>query len=92
MNDLPYRIKMGEVFQLHNEAVILSCFYCAEEFEYFTEFTLHAQEHLIQLRPQNKPHVVLEKTVKNGEEFEIKLPSTSDVSRISHLLHFLHLF
>lgn len=66
-NNLSYRIKMGEVFQLHNEAVILSCFYCAEEFEYFTEFTLHVQEHLIQLR-QNKPHVVLENIDKNGKE------------------------
>lgn len=43
------RTKLGEVFQLHTKEVVLVCCVCSEEFEYFTEFVLHAQEHLQQL-------------------------------------------
>lgn len=39
------RVKMGEVFQLHNERYALVCIHCSEEFQYFSEFTLHVQEH-----------------------------------------------
>lgn len=40
------RIKMGEVFQLPNERYALVCIHCSEEFQYFSEFTLHVNEHL----------------------------------------------
>lgn len=46
------RIKMGEVFQLPNERYALVCIHCSEEFQYFSEFTLHVQEHLLRLKPQ----------------------------------------
>lgn len=39
------RIKMGEVFQLPNERYALVCIHCSEEFQYFSEFTLHVQDH-----------------------------------------------
>lgn len=44
---------MGEVFQSHTREVVLVCTHCHEEFEYFTEFSLHAQEHLEQLWQQS---------------------------------------
>lgn len=40
------RVKMGEVFQLPNERYALACIHCTEEFEFFSEFTLHVQDHL----------------------------------------------
>lgn len=44
--DQSNRIKMGEVFQLQNSRFALVCIRCLEEFQYFSEFTLHVQEHL----------------------------------------------
>lgn len=40
------RIKIGEVFQLQNNRYGLVCIRCLNEFQYFSEFTLHVQEHL----------------------------------------------
>ncbi|XP_055297906.1 PR domain zinc finger protein 5-like [Sitodiplosis mosellana] len=48
------RIKMGEVFQLPNERYALVCIHCSEEFQYFSEFTLHVQDHLSRLKPPQK--------------------------------------
>lgn len=76
----PIRIKMGEVFRLHNKAVILACIHCAEEFEYFTEFTLHVQEHLYQLTEQNRA-IVLVEDIGNSEDLEIKTDLTSHVDQ-----------
>lgn len=45
------RVKMGEVFQLPNERYALVCIHCSEEFQYFSEFTLHVQEHFQRLKP-----------------------------------------
>lgn len=45
------RIKMGEVFQLPNERYALVCIHCSEEFQYFSEFTLHVEEHLQKIIP-----------------------------------------
>lgn len=46
------RVKMGEVFQLSNERYALVCIHCLEEFQYFSEFTLHVQEHFPQWIPE----------------------------------------
>lgn len=48
------RIKMGEIFQLQNERYALVCIHCSEEFQYFSEFTLHVQEHLQHIAIQPK--------------------------------------
>lgn len=43
------RRKMGEIFQLPNERYALVCIHCSEEFQYFSEFTLHVQDHFQRL-------------------------------------------
>lgn len=48
-----FRIKMGNVFQLHTKEVVLVCSHCLEEFVCFTEFSVHVQEHLKQLWHQS---------------------------------------
>lgn len=41
------KLKIGEVFQLENKTLSLSCIRCCETFQYFTEFSLHIQEHYL---------------------------------------------
>lgn len=40
------RVKLGEVYKLQNEMYSLICFHCLDEIQYFSEFTLHVEEHL----------------------------------------------
>lgn len=40
------RIKMGDVYKIQNEQYSLVCVHCLAEFQYFSEFTLHVEEHL----------------------------------------------
>lgn len=42
------KLKIGEIFQLENKTLSLSCIRCYETFQYFTEFSLHIQEHYLQ--------------------------------------------
>lgn len=58
--DDAFRIKIGDVFQLHTKEVILACNHCGKEFDYFTEFSLHVQNHLEQLWQRNKVEIVLD--------------------------------
>lgn len=67
------RIKMGEVYQLPNERYALVCIYCSEEFQYFSEFTLHVQEHLSRLKPpqkDNPKHQIDNDFIKKESEIE----------------------
>lgn len=38
------RTKRGEVYQLSNDKFTFVCVHCSDEFQYFTEFTLHVQQ------------------------------------------------
>lgn len=40
------RVKMGEVFKLKKDQYSLICVHCSAEFQYFSEFVLHVEEHL----------------------------------------------
>lgn len=37
--------KIGEVFQLRDNSLSMCCVHCLQEFQYFTEFSLHIQDH-----------------------------------------------
>ncbi|XP_055302205.1 zinc finger protein 699-like [Sitodiplosis mosellana] len=41
------KMKIGEIFQLMDSSISLCCLNCSQEFQYFTEFTLHIQEHFM---------------------------------------------
>lgn len=71
MMQAAFRTKIGDVYQLHTKEVILVCSHCTNEFEYFSEFSLHAQEHLQQLWQQS--FTVLRDIDKNDS------PQTQDV-------------
>lgn len=45
--------EIGVVFQLHTKEIILACSHCNKDFGNFTEFSLHVQEHLLQLWQQS---------------------------------------
>lgn len=45
-NDLASnKLKIGEIFLLKDHSQTLNCIQCLREFQHFTEFTLHIQEH-----------------------------------------------
>lgn len=46
-NDGLQKLKIGEIFQLNDSRISMCCLNCSQEFQYFTEFTLHVQEHFI---------------------------------------------
>lgn len=39
------KVKIGEIFQLNDNTLSMCCVHCSQEFHYFTEFSLHIQEH-----------------------------------------------
>lgn len=41
------KLKIGEIFQLKDSSLSLCCTHCLQEFQYFTEFSLHIQEHYL---------------------------------------------
>lgn len=41
------KMKIGEIFQLKDSSFSMQCINCFEEFQYYTEFTLHIQEHFL---------------------------------------------
>lgn len=41
------KLKIGEIFQLGDSSLSMCCVYCLQEFQYFTEFSLHIQEHFL---------------------------------------------
>ncbi|XP_055302209.1 zinc finger protein 26-like [Sitodiplosis mosellana] len=43
-NDVP-KLKVGEIFQLRDNSLSMCCVHCLQEFQYFTEFSLHIQDH-----------------------------------------------
>lgn len=41
------KMKIGEIFQLRDSSFTMTCVNCFQEFQYFTEFSLHIQEHFV---------------------------------------------
>lgn len=39
------KLKIGEIFQLSDRSLSMTCTNCWQEFQYFTEFSLHIQDH-----------------------------------------------
>lgn len=39
------KLKIGEIFQLRDNSLSMCCVHCLREFQYFTEFSLHIQDH-----------------------------------------------
>lgn len=67
------RVKMGEVFQLPNERYALVCIHCSEEFQYFSEFTLHVQDHFQQIAPP-----IATDFIKQEAEIDINEPKAME--------------
>lgn len=81
------RIKMGEVFQLPNERYALVCIHCSEEFQYFSEFTLHVQDHFLHMQPHTRegtPSITTEFIKKEIEidPTNLKVDEESDVNSL----------
>lgn len=41
------KLKIGEIFQSSDSSLSMCCLHCLLEFQYFTEFSLHIQEHFV---------------------------------------------
>lgn len=41
------KLKIGEIFQMADAALSIQCTRCQQEFQYFTEFSLHTQQHFL---------------------------------------------
>lgn len=41
------KLKIGDIYQLKDSSLLMSCTHCLQEFQYFTEFSLHIQEHYL---------------------------------------------
>lgn len=41
------KLKIGEIFQLEDNTLALTCIRCFQEFQYYTEFSLHIQDHFL---------------------------------------------
>lgn len=41
------KLKIGEIFQLRDNSLSMCCVHCLQEFQYFTEFSLHIQDHYL---------------------------------------------
>lgn len=54
------KLKIGEIFQLSDNSLSMCCVHCLQEFQYFTEFTLHIQEHLAQFNLEIKEEISTE--------------------------------
>lgn len=65
------KLKIGEVFQLEDKTLSLSCIRCFQTFQYFTEFSLHIQEHYLQGDIVNLKEIKEEPT----ENIEEEIPS-----------------
>lgn len=39
------KLKIGEIFQSIDNSLFMTCSHCLQDFQYFTEFTIHIQEH-----------------------------------------------
>lgn len=73
------RVKMGEVYQLPNERYALVCIHCTEEFQYFSEFTLHVQDHFHRM---NVEKVIVSPDLIKLEEEEI-VPKTVEETEVN---------
>lgn len=63
------KLKIGEVYQLLDSSLSICCSHCTQEFQYFTEFSLHIQEHYL------RNEIAQLKEIK--EELSIELPTES---------------
>lgn len=71
------RIKMGEVYKIQNDQYSLVCIHCSDEFQYFSEFALHVEDHLknmiasdngtVQIKEEDELHITDE---HHAEEIE----------------------
>lgn len=41
------KLRIGEIFQLKDNSLSICCIHCSQEFFFFTEFSLHTQEHFL---------------------------------------------
>lgn len=74
------RIKMGEVYKIQNEKYSLVCVQCSDEFQYFTEFTLHVEEHLRKLASENFHRTEDNKTVEIKVEIDTEIGETQMIT------------
>lgn len=64
------KIKIGEIFQLKDSTMSMSCVNCLQEFQYFTEFSLHIQEHYMRGEIA-QPHEIKEEAEFQSAEAEM---------------------
>lgn len=77
-SDASNKLKIGEIFQLRDNTLSMCCTNCFQEFQYFTEFSLHIQDHFL------RGEIAQLKEIK--EEIRIEVQTPYNESSSSELL------
>lgn len=82
------KLKIGEIFLLKDCSQIINCIQCWREFQHFTEFTLHIQEHYLldkvvplEQRVKVEIHADIEEVLVKVEAEEIDFENYDDLSQ-----------
>lgn len=79
--DIVDKLKIGEVFRLQNGDKVLSCIQCSKEYEYFSEFTLHIEEHYLHDRQpdfftikmeEQEPAEMIAHSTNSNDDFDVE--------------------
>lgn len=69
------RMKIGEIFQLRDSTLSMTCISCCQEFQYFTEFSLHIQEHFLRGDIARLNHIKEELPIETATDHSIGEPN-----------------
>lgn len=72
------KLKIGEIFQLSDTSLSMTCINCSQEFQYFTEFSLHIQEHYLRGEVAQLKEIKEEISSETQSESQIKESTTTD--------------
>lgn len=86
----PNRIKLGEVYKIQNDEYSLVCVHCPAEFQYFSEFVLHVEDHLKSLNPEYSKLTLYDTEtveVKVKDEINIDLQSNEEIGNDANCVY-----
>lgn len=80
------KVKIGEIFQLKDGSQAMNCIRCFQEFQYFSEFSLHIEEHYLngdiprpyEIKSEEEENVdAKDTTVADVAEYTVKVEPTT---------------
>ncbi|XP_031626849.1 zinc finger protein 845-like, partial [Contarinia nasturtii] len=68
------KLKIGEIYQMRDNTLSMCCTHCLQEFQYFTEFSLHIEEHYL------RGEIARLSTIKEEIETEVQTPDEEELT------------